>query len=170
MRGSSCRNAELRALPEGLIDPWLKTVAFYENEEKLAALHYSATHPMSYYGRGRVSSDFVGLARKQRQKEEPGCLHVYFTGCSGNVAAGKYNDGSEEMRPILTRRIYDNSPRVEAGYRALQSGLQSVRGIEAIATPRLVTGRHWRTSRQWHPLAVLGWVRLVHRLLWWPAG
>jgi len=28
MRGSSCRDAELIALPEGLIDPLLKTVAF----------------------------------------------------------------------------------------------------------------------------------------------
>src|SRR5690606_29722991 len=45
--------------------------------------------------------------RKQRQKEEPDCLHLYFTGCAGNVAAGKYNDGSKAMRPVLTRRIYD---------------------------------------------------------------
>jgi len=54
-----------------------------------------------------VSSDFVGLARKQRQKEDPGCLHVYFTGCAGNIAAGKYNDGSKEQRPLLTRRIHE---------------------------------------------------------------
>ena len=29
------------------------------------------------------------------------------TGAAGNVAAGKYNDGSKENRPVLTRRIYD---------------------------------------------------------------
>ena len=63
MRGSSCRDPQLRALPEGLIDPWLKTVAFYSGREKIAACHYYATHPMSYYGDGRVSSDFAGLAR-----------------------------------------------------------------------------------------------------------
>ncbi|MCH5375474.1 MAG: hypothetical protein JJ992_16000, partial [Planctomycetes bacterium] len=107
MRGSSCNNEKLRALPEGLIDPWLKTVAFYENERKVAALHYYATHPMSFYGDGRVSSDFVGLARRLRQQDEPECLHMYFTGCAGNIAAGKYNDGSPEMRPVLMRRVYD---------------------------------------------------------------
>jgi hypothetical protein len=107
MRGSSCKDSKLQALPEGLIDPWLKTVAFYDKDTKLAACHYYATHPMSYYGDGRVSSDFAGLARKQRQKDEPGCLHVYFTGCAGNIAAGKYNDGSKELRPVLTRRVYD---------------------------------------------------------------
>ena len=26
---------------------------------------------------------------------------------AGNIAAGKYNDGTHEMRPILTTRIYD---------------------------------------------------------------
>jgi hypothetical protein len=107
MRGSACRDAELIALPEGLIDPMLKTVAFYDGAEKIVACHYYATHPMSHYGQGRVSSDFVGLARKQRQKEQPGCTHLYFTGGSGNIAAGKYNDGSPEARVALTQRIYD---------------------------------------------------------------
>jgi hypothetical protein len=107
MRGSGCRDAELIAMPEGFIDPMLKTVAFYEGAEKIAACHYYATHPMSHYGKGHVSSDFVGLARKQRQKDEPGCAHIYFTGCAGNVAAGKYNDGSPEARVRLTQRIYD---------------------------------------------------------------
>jgi len=107
MRGSACKDAELIAMPEGLIDPMLKTVAFYDGAEKIVACHYYATHPMSHYGQGHVSSDFVGLARKRRQKEEPDCTHIYFTGCAGNVAAGKYNDGSPEARVRLTQRIYD---------------------------------------------------------------
>lgn len=106
MRGSSCKDPELAALPEGLIDPMLKTVAFYNGTEKVVACHYYATHPMSHYGKGHVSSDFVGLARKQRQKDEPGCTHIYFTGASGNIAAGKYNDGTPEARIQLTERIY----------------------------------------------------------------
>ncbi len=113
MRGSSCRDEKLRALPEGLIDPWLKTVAFYHGDQKIVSCHYYATHPMSYYGDGRVSSDFAGLARKQRQTEEPDCTHIYFTGCAGNIAAGKYNDGSKELRPILTQRIYDGIVKSE---------------------------------------------------------
>ncbi|MCA9113465.1 MAG: hypothetical protein KDA79_00150, partial [Planctomycetaceae bacterium] len=113
MRGSSCRDPELIALPEGTIDPWMKTVAFYEGREKVAALHYYATHPMSYYADGLVTSDFAGLARRQRQQDEPGCRHIYFTGCAGNISAGKYNDGSHERRPILTRRVYEGIVKSE---------------------------------------------------------
>ncbi|APZ90853.1 hypothetical protein [Fuerstiella marisgermanici] len=106
-RGSSSKSAEHQRLPEGLIDPMLKTVAFYNNDRKIAASHYYACHPMSYYGDGRVSADFCGLARKERQKQEPDCVHMYFNGCGGNIGAGKYNDGSKEMRPVLTKRILD---------------------------------------------------------------
>lgn len=107
MRGSACTDPALRAMTEGLIDPWLRTVAFYSDDRKVVCCHYYATHPMSYYGDGRASSDFPGLARKQRQQDEPATTHMYFTGCAGNVAAGKYNDGSRGMREVLARRIYD---------------------------------------------------------------
>ncbi|MEZ6048276.1 MAG: hypothetical protein R3C11_22420 [Planctomycetaceae bacterium] len=114
-RGSTSGNSEeLRELPEGLIDPWLKTVAFYSGEKKVASLHYYATHPMSYYGDGRVTSDFAGLARKRRQTDEPDCMHIYFTGCSGNIAAGKYNDGSVQARVDLTNRLYEGLVASEA--------------------------------------------------------
>jgi hypothetical protein len=106
-RGSAAKDAKLRELPEGLIDPWLKTVAFCDGERPIVACHYYATHPMSFYGDGRVTGDFVGLARKRRQKEQPDTTHIYFTGCSGNVAAGKYNDGSPAARERLTERIYE---------------------------------------------------------------
>jgi len=107
MRGSATRDEALRAMPEGLIDPLAKTIAFYDGDERIAACHYYATHPMSYYGDGRVSSDFAGLARKRLQAAEPDCTHLYFTGCAGNITAGKYNDGSKPMREILTTRLAD---------------------------------------------------------------
>lgn len=106
MRGSSCRDPELVALPEGLIDPMLKTVAFYSGDKKVLACHYYACHPMSHYGKGHVSSDYPGLARKRRQAVEPGCTQIYFTGGAGNIGAGKYNDGSPEARVALTERIH----------------------------------------------------------------
>lgn len=106
MRGSSSIVPELIALPEGLIDPQLKTVAFYSGDEKIAACHYYACHPMSHYGKGAVSSDFPGLARKRLQTTEPGCTHLYFTGGAGNIGAGKYNNGSPEARVELTDRIH----------------------------------------------------------------
>ena len=105
-RYSSCRDEALRAAPEGVIDPFLKTISFWSGDRMLAALHYYATHPMSHYGQGGVSCDFCGLAR-DRMAEEAGGAHLYFTGGAGNIGAGKYNDGSPEMRPILTERILD---------------------------------------------------------------
>jgi hypothetical protein len=136
MRGSSCRDEALRALPEGTIDPWLKTVAFYENGRQRAALHYYATHPMSYYADGRVSSDFVGLARKQLQREQPDCLHVYFTGCAGNVAAGKYNDGSQEVRPVLTQRMVDGMLAAQRDLRPIAVRQLAWRTAEILPPPR----------------------------------
>ncbi len=105
MRGSSSKDKTLRALPEGLVDPFLKTVGFWNGRKKLAVLHYYATHPMSYYGDGIVSHDFVGIAREKRTQED-GAPHIYFTGCGGNIGAGKYNDGSPAMRPLLAGRIH----------------------------------------------------------------
>ena len=106
-RGSSSRKPEHHRFPEGLIDPMLKTVAFYSGNKKLVASHFYACHPMSYYGDGRVSADFCGLARRRMQKQEPDCLHLYFNGCGGNIGAGKYNNGSKEARVELTQRMFD---------------------------------------------------------------
>ena len=105
MRLSSTKDPVLRQLPEGQVDPMLKTISFWNGEKKLASLHYYATHPMSFYGDGMVTHDFVGVARERRTKDE-GVPHIYFTGCGGNIAAGKYNDGTPESRVRLGEHIY----------------------------------------------------------------
>ncbi len=105
-RTSATKDPVARAAPEGLIDPILKTLSFWDGDTLLAALHYYATHPMSYYGDGRVSADFCGLARQKLQDENPKVFQAYFTGCAGNVTAGKYNDGAKENRVILRDRMY----------------------------------------------------------------
>ena len=105
-RTSATKNADVRAFPEGLIDPYLRTLSFWDGDRPLAALHSYACHPMSYYGDGRVSSDFCGLARQKRQDEDAGVFQLYFNGCGGNVTAGKYNDGAKENRPVLRDRIH----------------------------------------------------------------
>ncbi len=107
IRYSATKDPKIRAEPEGLIDPWLKTLSFWQENRPLVALNYYATHPMSYYGDGRVSSDFCGLARQKRQEEESQLFEVYFNGCAGNITAGKYNDGSHANRPVLRDRIYE---------------------------------------------------------------
>lgn len=127
-RGSSSQNPVHKQLPEGLIDPFLKTVAFYSGKDRVAACHYYACHPMSHYGKGAVSSDYVGLARKRTQEADGGCLHLYFTGACGNVAAGKYNDGTPQARIDLTNRIH-------AAMQASLAGLQ----------PRPVERVGWQT-------------------------
>jgi hypothetical protein len=106
VRYSATKDAKVRGEPEGLIDPWLRTLSFWNDDQPLAALHYYATHPMSYYGDGRVSSDFCGLARQKRQDDDEKVRQIYFTGCAGNITAGKYNDGAHENRPVLRDRVY----------------------------------------------------------------
>ncbi|MAG94084.1 MAG: hypothetical protein CMJ48_10080 [Planctomycetaceae bacterium] len=107
-RGSaSGSNAVLSKAPDGLIDPFLKTISFWNSETPLVALHAYATHPMSYYGRGGVTSDFVGLARDRRQRDLLKVKQIYVSGCSGDVTAGKYNDGSHDSRLLLTQRLYE---------------------------------------------------------------
>src|SRR5262249_21785948 len=93
-RTSATRDPRARAKPEGIVDPWLKTLSFWDGERPVLAMNCYATHPMSYYGQGGVSSDFVGLARKRRQADDPKIKQLYVSGCSGNVTAGKYNDGA----------------------------------------------------------------------------
>jgi hypothetical protein len=105
-RTSATRDPKVREYPEGTIDPWLKTLSFWNGEQAVLALSCYATHPMSYYGQGGVTSDFVGLARRRRQADDARVLQIYASGCSGNVTAGKYNDGAPENRPVLADRIY----------------------------------------------------------------
>jgi hypothetical protein len=104
-RYSATKSKEIRDAPEGLIDPKLRTLSFWDGETPLAALHFYACHPMSYYGDGRVSADFCGLAR-QKFRDETKVFQVYFNGCGGNITAGKYNDGARENRPVLRDRIH----------------------------------------------------------------
>ncbi|AWM38072.1 hypothetical protein GobsT_38410 [Gemmata obscuriglobus] len=104
-RTSATKSKEAREAAEGMIDPKLRTLSFWDGEKPLAGLHFYACHPMSYYGDGRVSADFCGLAR-QKLQDETKVFQMYFNGCGGNVTAGKYNDGSKENRVVLRDRVH----------------------------------------------------------------
>lgn len=110
-QSSGGRNPAAREAPEGTIDPLVRLVSFWNGDKPLAAMTYYATHPQSYYGRGSVNWDFVGMARELREQALPGVPHIHFDGAGGNVAAGKYNDGSKETRPVLARRLADGMKR-----------------------------------------------------------
>ncbi len=105
-RMSRCTDPAALAADDGDIDPWLRTLSFWDGGRAVLALHSYATHPMSSYGQGEVSIDFVGLAREQLQREMPQVLQLYASGCAGNVTAGKYNDGSPQARAALTRKLH----------------------------------------------------------------
>lgn len=105
-RMSASRDPKVRAGEEGTIDPFLKTLSFWDGDTPLLGLSAYATHPMSFYGRGGVSADFVGMARKRRQADTPGVVQMYASGCSGNVTAGKYNDGDAGNRAVLADRVH----------------------------------------------------------------
>ena len=102
-RMSSSRNEAAIAAPEGTIDPEMSLISFWDGDEAVAVLTFYASHPQSFYGKGGLTPDTVGVARNRRT-EKTGTLHVHFAGAGGDVAAGKYNDGSPEARAALTDR------------------------------------------------------------------
>jgi len=104
-RYSLTRDPAVRDAPEGQIDPYLKTISFWAERRPVAALSCYAVHPMSLYGRGDVSADFPGWARRMRQEQTPETLQVYLSGCSGDLVAAKYNDGSKASRLGLAQRL-----------------------------------------------------------------
>jgi hypothetical protein len=128
IRWSRCADPELRAEPEGTIDPELITIGFWNGPRKIASLHFYAVHPMSAYGGGGVSYDFVGMARERRTREER-VPHLYFTGCAGDITAGKYNAGEPGNREAMADRLY-----------------AAMVASEESATPYPAESLQWRTA------------------------
>ncbi len=110
-RWTATTDPALRAEPEGLIDPMVSLVSFWNGERPVAVLSYYATHPQSYYRTGIANPDFPGVARFLRQMAVPAALHIHFDGAGGNIGAGKYNDGSPENRLRLAERLADGMQR-----------------------------------------------------------
>ncbi len=105
-RYSITRDPQVRDAPDGEIDPLLKTISFWDGDTPRAAISCYAVHPMSYYGRGDVSADFIGLARNMRMRQTPGVFQMYLSGCAGDVTAAKYNTGDQPGRLALAERLW----------------------------------------------------------------
>ncbi len=131
IRWSATRDPEARAAPEGIIDPAVRVISLWNGDQPVAVLSYYATHPQSHYAKGGVSCDFVGIARRLRDQAGPGIFFVHFNGASGNVTAGKYNDGSPENRPALAQRLADGMAAAQADSAAHK-------------TPLTAADVHWR--------------------------
>jgi hypothetical protein len=104
-RSSTTHDPVIRNAPEGLVDPYLKTLSFWEGKKPLAALSCYAVHPQTHFGKGDVTSDFTGLALERRQQETPDIFQTYATGCAGDTTVGKYNDGDPNNIPLLADRL-----------------------------------------------------------------
>ncbi|MEZ5943141.1 MAG: hypothetical protein R3C18_17240 [Planctomycetaceae bacterium] len=116
-RYTATRDPAVRAEPEGVIDPEVTLLSFWNEDEPLAVLSYYACHPQSYYRTGVPSPDFPGIARFVRGQAVPEALHVHFNGAGGNIGAGKYNDGSKPNRMRLALRLADG---MEAAWEATE--------------------------------------------------
>lgn len=106
-RTSATRDPAVRAEPEGVIDPVVSLLSFWNGDKPVAVLSAYACHPQSYYRLGIPSPDFPGIARFIRGQDVNAALHVHFNGAGGNVIAGKYNDGAQANRIILATRLAD---------------------------------------------------------------
>lgn len=114
IRWTATRSPKIRAFPAGTIDPELKMLTFWNDDECLAAVTWYATHPQSYYRTGMPTPDFPGLARNARQAAS-GVPHIHFNGAGGNIGAGKWNDGSKKNRKILADRVADGMSKAWDG-------------------------------------------------------
>jgi hypothetical protein len=110
-RYTTTKDSSLRAEPEGVIDPMVSLISFWNGKKPVAVLSFYATHPQSYYETGVPNPDYPGVARFLRQMAVPDALHIHFNGAGGNVGAGKYNDGAHENRLILAERLADGMKR-----------------------------------------------------------
>lgn len=136
MRATACRDSALRAKPEGLIDPDVSLISFWNQEKPVAVLTFYATHPQSYYLTKIANPDFPGVARFIRQLEVPEALHIHFNGAGGNIGAGKYNDGSPENRLILARRLADGMKRAWENSQISSVGIHEISWkTEPVALP-----------------------------------
>ncbi len=134
-RGSA--SGDIYGAPVGEIDPLVKTISLWDGDTPVLAWHTYAVHPMSYYGNGSVSADFVGMARDRLQKETPEVFQIYVTGCAGDTTVGKWNEGApKENRPILADRLYQGMRAAWDATKTRPLGPIEFRCAELLLPPR----------------------------------
>lgn len=148
VRGSTGgKSPALAEMPEGDIDPMLRTVTFARGEKPLARLHYYATHPQTISCDGSSSADFVGMAREAVEARE-GVFQIYFTGCSGNVTVGKYNDETVAARKQLADRLREGMRSSIAATQLAAVGDMTWR-VESVVLPVRTDAEFVNPSRAW---------------------
>jgi hypothetical protein len=107
-RWSVCQEEEIRNAPEGRIDPMLDQIIFYDElGTAKVCLHFYASHPQVSDGRRLISSDTVGGALGLFEEENPGIHSIYFSGCAGDITAGKYTTTDRENnQKVFSERLF----------------------------------------------------------------
>lgn len=109
VRWSVCADLSVRNQPEGRIDPMLRQAVLLDTAGKpfLTAGFY-ASHPQVSDHRYRISGDTIGLAIELFEQAHPDVFPLYFTGCAGDITAGKYTTlDRPRNRVVLGTRLYD---------------------------------------------------------------
>ena len=145
---NAAKDPRMAQAPEGEIDPFLRTVTLAYDHRPLARLHFYATHPQTFSGDGRASYDFVGRARETLEREEK-VPQIYFTGCAGDVTAGKYNDGSARAMAELAERL-----------------AAAMRAANAATRFQSVANLAWRVERMTFPVRDTNDVAAVQSRAW----
>ncbi len=117
VRFSRCSDPAVKHRPCGIIDPMLRTLAFFaEDGSMIASWSFYSTHPQVANEGKRFSADAPGEAMRLLQEREPGAIHSLFNGCFGNVTAGKYttNDLEENIR-VFGKKLADGITRNHQG-------------------------------------------------------
>ena len=108
-RWSICEDRTLRDAPIGKIDSMLRSVVFFGQADRpLASIFLYASHPQVSDGRQLYSGDTCGLAIDLFQQAHPGVFPLYFTGCAGDITAGKFTTADKiGNREIFGHRLFE---------------------------------------------------------------
>lgn len=167
MRGSSSKIPELIELPEGLVDPIVSCLVFWNGMKPVAVVSSYACHPQSYYRTGVPNPDFPGIARFMRGQDLNDTLHVHFNGAGGNVAAGKYNDGSQPNRMVLAQRLYLGMKQAFENAKPIPLSSTSIDwGIEAVQLPLAPHLNKEELKTRLKAIPARGYISLADQLAW----
>ena len=83
-----------------------RSIAFQYDDRLLARLYYYTTHPMSYYGDGRVSSDFVGLAATSATSRSRASCTSTSPVRRGTSRRENITTGTMPTAPLLAERVH----------------------------------------------------------------
>ena len=106
VRYTATKEPKIRVYPEGVVDPILKLVGFWDGERPVAVLTYYATHPQSYYRTGRRHPRFPGTGAEPAAGRHWSATHP-FRRSGGQHRCRKVQRWRYEICAVLAGRVAD---------------------------------------------------------------